>query len=193
MIDYETTYEMLYQKGYHEKWRDVTHAHGRLWPWCLENLEFASMLDVGASYGALVETAAKAGKEATGLEVSPTACCGAAVLNRNVRLGSMLRMPFPARAFDLVISSDTFEHLQTQDVRTAIDECVRVSKRYLAMKISMRMDRGLKWKRLVGHDLHLTMRNHDTWLGWFIQAAVDRKPRVVKNFDNGMFVLELRA
>lgn len=194
-INYREVYDRLYDAGYHDDWKDRTHADKTLWPWCLKELEFASMLDVGASYGALVARATEAGKQAVGLEISEQACRWAQEHGRDVRQGSMLSMPFPDRSFDLVLSSDTFEHLAKADLNRAVFEAIRVSRRYVAMKIAVRMDVMKKWKRLVGHDLHLSMLPHETWVALFGFAASvhDRAPAKVKDWGRGMFVMELKA
>lgn len=194
-LDYKALYESLYGAGYHADWKDRTHADRRLWPWCAMNLEFSSMLDIGASYGALVERASGAGKSAVGLEISETACAWAKEHGRDVRQGSMLALPFEDRSFDLVLSSDTFEHVGVDDVNQAVFEAVRVCRRYLALKIAVTMDKMKAWKKIAGHDLHLSMFAHETWVSMFGCAAAlhGRQPRVVKDWGGGMFVMELKS
>jgi len=194
-IDYEALYELLYQEGYHSEQKEQSWALGYLWPWATTQLKFKTVLDIGASYGGLVQRATDDGYTAVGIEISDRAVAWARDNGRDVRKGNATGLPVPSREFDLVVSADTFEHVHPRDVEKAIDESIRVSKRFIAMKIATSEARIQKWNDRAGHNLHLSVFPHEFWLWSFFQRAVmrNRDPIVLhQHKEQGIFILELQ-
>lgn len=194
-LDYEAIYERLYQDGYHDNQKDDSWAFAYLWPWVTEHLQFKTVLDIGASYGGLVQRAMDEGYKAVGIEIAEHAVREARELGRDVRPGTATGLPVPDREFDLVISADVFEHLHMRDVEKAIDESIRASKRYVAMKIATSEAKIEKWNEKAGMNLHQTVMPHDAWKHLFLIRATGwrRDPKVIHEVkDMGIFVLELQ-
>lgn len=158
---YSSLYDRLYRWGYH---KDTGYSHSR--PLCdrlLDRCAFDSVLDIGCSHGWAVEYLASKGKHAVGIDVSTTAVKAGQRLGRNIRLGSATAIPLPDASVDAVISTDCFEHLRPQDVDKAIDETLRVARRFIALKVNPRADRNGWWKLIAGTNLHLTLMPIRIW------------------------------
>ena len=113
-------------------------------------------IDVGCGEGFLVSEMLARGINAVGMDVS------AVVVKRaNTRCpnrffqGSVLSMPFPDGAFDMVVSTDCMEHLAPSDVPVALREIYRVSSRYVFLQIATTQDRDGHW--------HLTINDRSWW------------------------------
>jgi SAM-dependent methyltransferase len=88
----------------------------------------ASILDVGTSTGTNLRMLLELGyRKVQGLDLSPEAqrYCAEKGLG-DVRLGSILDLPFDDQAFDLVLATDVIEHVDQDDV--ALQEVHRVLK-----------------------------------------------------------------
>lgn len=164
---YERVYNNLYQIGYHA---DPNYSHSYpLIEWLLENVEFESIVDVGASTGAAVKELTDKGKAALGLEVSMEAVELAHKYGRSVIQGMAQKMPFPTNFCDVVMSTDVMEHLAPEHVADAISECHRVARLCIAMKIASFKEMG-SWGDMVGvSDLHLTVKPIHWWIEQFLQ------------------------
>ncbi|MCB9844421.1 MAG: class I SAM-dependent methyltransferase [Phycisphaeraceae bacterium] len=182
---YSRLYGRLYRFGYHRK-KDYSHAKGLIEK-VTATLAFDSVLDIGCSHGWSVEHFREMGKRAIGVDVAPKAIAHAARLGRAVCAASATGLPFPDATFDLVMSTDCFEHLRPEDVDAAVGEAVRVSRRYLAMKINPRRDHNGTWKLIGGTDLHLTLMPVETWIERFCAKGC----RLLEHDEaNEEFVLE---
>lgn len=173
--DYQAIYERLYKNGYHGKasgWMDRSHAEEYLIPWMVDHLKFKTILDVGCSYGAAVRKLNDGGYHAFGIDVSSTAVNEAIKAGLNVRAGSATAIPFLDRQFDVVMAADVMEHLHPADVPRAVDEAIRVSKKYVAMRIPPWKENMTKFQELAGLDnLHLTTMATKSWIDLFALRA----------------------
>ena len=88
------------------------------------------ILDVGAAKGFLVKDLMKAcpGLEAFGLEISEYALmhCEPEVVGR-LHLGNAIKLPFPDRSFDAVVSINTVHNLERGELITALREIERLA------------------------------------------------------------------
>lgn len=167
-FDYAGLYDRLREAGYHRDDENRTHL-ARDIPWIKTHLEYESVLDIGCSTGGALPLLAESGQQSVGVEASPIAVRRANQLGRNVKHALATSLPFADTSFDLVVSSDFFEHLHPDDVSDAVRESVRVAKRYVFMRIAPREDRVKRWKRLAGHPLHLTVKPIEWWHWQFAQ------------------------
>ncbi|MEB3330804.1 MAG: class I SAM-dependent methyltransferase [Candidatus Sericytochromatia bacterium] len=174
---YSTVYNKLYAIGYHA---DIHYSHSYgLIEYLLQNCEFDTILDVGASTGAAVEKLQYSGKSALGLEVSFEAATRAFHFKRPVLWGCVTKIPFVNNYCDVVMSTDMMEHLREQDVAQAVSEICRVAKKYIAMKICP-MPEAAGWGRKVGvENLHLTVKP----LWWWKEQFTDRLKSLKKDFE----------
>jgi SAM-dependent methyltransferase len=133
---YFDLYDKLYETGYHQD-QNLCHTK-RLFPHIDSLVEpRATILDVGCSNGYAVQYLTDHGYNAYGIDVSKIAVqyC----LNRGLTtcsLQSITNTDFDNDFFDLVISSDTLEHLLPQDVSLATTELYRICKKYCLLDIA---------------------------------------------------------
>lgn len=165
-FEYQKLYDHLRNHGYHEKEDDSSHLAPYI-PWIVERMDCRTALDIGCSTGKSLDLFAEKEIDATGVEVSSVAVDKAKQLGRNVIHASATHLPFPDNHFDLVCSADVFEHLHPVDVKQACEEAIRVTRRYIFMKIAEREDATKEWKELAGHSLHLTTHAIDWWKEFF--------------------------
>ena len=188
MQSYSKTYDELYSLGYHSD-PDYSHSYGVI-ELMFRELEFDTVLDVGASVGAAVSAINARGKQALGLEASLVAVNKAKQidpLKRPVLWGKATKLPFPSKDFDIVMSTDVFEHLKPEDVEQAIAECQRVARKYIVMKIASLPEQA-GWGKKVGvDDLHLTQQPIFWWKDKFLRMGDEI---VFENKDS--FVIKLR-
>lgn len=169
-FSYARTYERLYRLGYHAK-REYSHARSICDRVADGRLPAASALDVGCSTGWAVRRLGELGLRAAGVDVAATAVRRGRAEGLDLREASATRLPFEDDAFELVLSTDCFEHLHPDDVVAAVSEATRVSSRWLAMKINPRSDRNRWWKFLARSPLHLTTEPLEWWIARFGEAG----------------------
>ena len=170
---YSTVYNKLYAIGYHAD-PHYSHSYGLI-EYLVRNCDFETILDVGASTGAAVERLKFFDKSALGLEVSFEAATRANHYGRSVLWGCATHIPFINRYCDVVMSTDTMEHIRPQDVDKVISEICRVAKKYIAMKICS-MDEAAGWGQKVGvPNLHLTVKPIEWWIDKFLSHGGDLK------------------
>jgi SAM-dependent methyltransferase len=106
-------------------------------------------LDVGCGSGGNTAVLRDLGWQVTGLEYSPAAAELARARGLDIVQGDATRLPFPDGSFDLVISTDMWEHIE--DHEAVARETARVVRRggrvLVAVPCSMKL-----WS---GHDLAL--------------------------------------
>lgn len=181
---YRGIYERLYRLGYH---RDTDYSHAKdLCALLLDRYQFESILDVGCSHGWSVGFFQKRGRRAAGVDVSATAVERGRGLGRDLRVASAAALPFRDGEFDVVMSTDCFEHLRPEDVDAAVGEALRVARRYVALKICPRGDRNNWWKLLAGgRRLHMCVRPLEWWKTRFTAGGA----RLIHD-DGETFILE---
>lgn len=167
---YARTYERLYRLGYHRK-KDYSHARNICERVAAGGLPAASALDIGCSTGWAVRRLGELGVRASGVDVAATAVRHGRARGLDLHQGSATDLPFDDGSFELVLSTDCFEHLHPGDVEAAIAEAIRVSNDWLAFKINPRSDRNRWWKMLAGSPLHLTTEPLEWWIEQFEGAG----------------------
>ena len=177
---YADIYEDLYSKhGYHNSNElDSTH-YPSLFSSCLvpAKIEYETVLDIGCSTGLGIKYFFETqGKVCRGIDVSKTAIEKAGARGVRAKLGSMTDIPFDDHSFDLVCSTDVVEHVKPEDQDAAHRECFRVSKRYVAHKISNTPEGN----QFAGKNLHLTCWSHDQWLDFFQGLGLDNWTLIYK-------------
>lgn len=124
----------------HRRW-------GKDWGWFKGKV----CLDAGCGGGRYVVALAKLeAKRVYGVDISERAvevarkrCGERGLVNTDIQVGSVLRLPFPDETFDYVVSSGVIHH--TPDPRKAFKELVRVLKRGGTIFLSVYGRGGLKW------------------------------------------------
>ena len=182
---YFDLYEKLYQTGYHN---DLGFSHtGKLFPFlkeCLDKKDNIKILDVGCSHGLAVLQLQQMGYEAYGVDVAATAIklCEERGL-ATCKVGSATNIPFEDDFFDLIISTDTLEHLLPSDVKKVISEFQRVNKGKCLLSIAcdaegnkrplMEVQRRFdSYKDLPG--LHTTLMPPEEWDEYFSSGGYEK-------------------
>lgn len=97
------------------------------------------VLDIGCGLGYFIYYLRRFGVEAYGVEFSDYARNNALPFVREfIKPGDVRSLPFEDNFFDLVTSFDVLEHIPKHEIKKAIAECTRVSKRYQFHKIYTR-------------------------------------------------------
>lgn len=122
-----------------------------------------NVLDVGCAHGFIVKRLNDIGVPSWGIDLSSYAVANK--VHQNVIEGDIIDLPFKDGYFDFVYSSDMFEHIHKCEIKQAIDELCRVSKRGL---LEITYD-----KTSMDHDdTHITMKPYEWW-----------RERIPKQFD----------
>ncbi|MDA1316789.1 MAG: UMP kinase [bacterium] len=93
-------------------------------------------LDIGCGTGDLVSILRTYGIDAYGVEISEHALD---LADKSVRpflkYGDIVKLPYENEEFDLVLTFDVLEHLERSKIKKAIDESIRVSRKFVMHKI----------------------------------------------------------
>lgn len=92
----------------------------------------AKVLDVGCGLGSLVYSLRKLGVDARGLDFATTLRDDFGHKEEFFVFADAKKMPFPDNSFDVVFSSDFFEHLDEEDVPVVLNEMKRVGGKVIA-------------------------------------------------------------
>ena len=106
------------------------------------------VLDVGCGHGFLVKELLNLNIEATGIDFSEYA--GTEIPNNFIKADAK-HLPFNDKIFDVVISSDFFEHLEEKDIDKVYSEMKRVGENVIAL---------ISFKK---SESHLTVKPREWW------------------------------
>jgi uridylate kinase len=105
-----------------------------------------SCLDVGCGTGQLVQALRSFGMDAYGVEISDDALeLADKSVKQFLKKGDITKLPFKEDEFDLVVSFDVLEHVERSKIKQAINETIRVSRKYILHKIYTRENLWMKW------------------------------------------------
>ena len=162
----------------------------------LEQLEFSSFLDVGCAEGYLVNVVRSVfGVDSYAIDIAPSGVKRARDLyDIPGAAADALRLPFPDKTFDVVLSSETLEHVS--DPAAVIAELVRVSKHYVILSTPAARDhvdveqhmQHLDPNVIFSHFHFFTERQMAAWLppGTLFRGAGHRRmERVFQWFSSG--------
>lgn len=124
-------------------------------------------LDVGCGTGKLVYYLRKLGVETYGIEISKYALENAEKeVKPYLKFGDITKIPYPDNQFDLVLTYDVIEHLERSKLKKAIEETVRVSRKWILHKIYTKENH---WITLFhGKDFsHLSVFPYTFWKNMF--------------------------
>lgn len=93
-------------------------------------------LDVGCGQGDLINALRIFGIDAYGVEISKDAIeLVSKEIAPYVKYGDITNLPYEANSFDLVVTFDVLEHVEQNKINKAIDELIRVSRKFILNKI----------------------------------------------------------
>ncbi len=124
-------------------------------------------LDVGCGTGKLVHYLRMLGIEAYGIEISPYALSEAKKeVKPYLKYGDITKIPYPDNNFDLVSTSDVLEHIERAKLKKAVEETVRVSRKWTLHKIYTLENSWITFSH--GKDFsHLSVLSRSFWLNMF--------------------------
>ena len=175
IINYTNLYDTLYFEGYHiSKSKNM----GLIFvDYLCDNYNFNTILDVGCSQGITVDAYEKKGKEAYGIDISNIAINKVKELNiKNCYVANVINIPFATKKFDSLVTCDVLEHLMPSDINKAIYEIIRVTKKYLFIKVATNVEKNRGWIELIKRkyprykhlkNLHLTIMSLNKWITTF--------------------------
>lgn len=127
--------------GYHARISQVERDHWwyrgmrdlsavLLGPWLARGDQ--DLLDAGCGTGGFLRWALDTGavRSACGIDIVPTAVelAGAEAPQADVRLGSILALPYTDRSFDIVVCNDVLQHIAPHEAVRALAELARVTR-----------------------------------------------------------------
>ncbi len=93
-------------------------------------------LEVGCSLGYLIKWLRFFGIDAWGIDFSETAKDLAdPKIKKFIKVADVAKIPFQDNSFDMVFSYNFFQHLERSKIKKALEETVRVSRKYILHKI----------------------------------------------------------
>ncbi len=126
-------------------------------------------LDVGCGTGGLVKWLRFFGIDAHGVEISPDALeLADPSLKPYLKEADIIKLPYEENQFDLVVTFDVMEHLERGRIKKAIDETLRVSKKYVLHKIYTKENLWITWFHARDFS-HVSVLNRRHWQRMFSQ------------------------
>lgn len=122
-----------------------------------------TLLDVGCGTGLLVYYLRKMGVDAYGVDVSNYAVSKAyPSISRCLLSGSILKLPYSKKSFDVVTSFNVLEHLPKEQIPKALAECNRVKIHYCLHKVYTTENRWME--KFHGGDIsHISVFPREWW------------------------------
>ena len=125
------------------------------------------VLDVGCGHGFLVKALLDKKIEAMGVDFSEFA--GTEIPDNFIRVDAK-HLPFDDNLFDVVISSDFFEHLQEKDIDQVYSEMKRVGKNVMALISFKEKEKS-----------HLTVKPREWWENKLPDCRIIKTYNEIKN------------
>lgn len=124
-------------------------------------------LDIGCGSGRLVYYLRKLGIEAYGIEISHYAMDAAKKeIKPYLKYGDITKIPHEDNAFDAVVTFDVLEHLERSVLRKAVEESIRVSRKWIFHKVYTSENTWINWFHEKDFS-HLSVLKRQYWLNMF--------------------------
>jgi SAM-dependent methyltransferase len=149
-----------------------------------------SMLDIGCAYGWMQKL--YPAEIAYGVDYSPYSMIKR-VTNNYLRT-SATHIPFKANTFDLIISTETFEHLTDNQLDDVFNEITRVGKKWLYLTTQEPIENE-------PNEDHINCKEREEWIdlakeyGWKYNASIVRyiqRSRIAQIYQWSIFVFKVR-
>ena len=96
--------------------------------------KFWRFLDIGCGMGGIILALRKLGYQAWGTEVSQF-CLKNSPARKWMKFGNICSLPFPDKSFEVVIAIDVLYYLNKKELKEAIKELSRITRRFLYVEI----------------------------------------------------------
>tara|TARA_R110001592_G_scaffold71551_1_gene218670 strand:+ start:1504 stop:2112 length:609 start_codon:yes stop_codon:yes gene_type:complete len=163
-------YDNLYDNGYHDIKENMTHSRNLIK--IINDIipKNKKILDVGCSHGYAVEHLKNMGYDSYGVDIADKAieyCIKRGLTN--CKCSNANNINFKDNMFDVILSTDTLEHIPINDVDKVIEEFNRVTKKEatIFIKVATVPEINRSWEHIINDyvysDLHLTTENLKFW------------------------------
>lgn len=130
------------------------------------NIKINSVIDVGCRWGKALEYWKNKGVKSTGVDVSKKIVKYCKNRGLKCYLASATDLSiFKDKQFDLYMATDVYEHLKSEDLKYAIKEAKRITKKYLLIRPHPALDR--RGRQDKSKALHLTVWSLKKWKEFF--------------------------
>lgn len=120
--------------------------------------EYSTVLDVGCATGIVVNKFLEAGYDAYGCDISTWAIENTETDKDRVKVADVRNLEqYEDNSFDLVICSETLEHIPEEYLQKALSELYRVSRKFVCFSVPL----GYKPADL--HETHFTVHRREWW------------------------------
>lgn len=117
------------------------------------------LLDVGMGYGVIERVLFKKGRyKLYGIDISPRAVEDIRKSVKGIfRVGSILKIPYPANSFDIVLALEILEHIPLKNTFKAIGEIYRVLRKDGILIVSLPLNENLaeKYQQGINPNAHV--------------------------------------
>jgi ubiquinone/menaquinone biosynthesis C-methylase UbiE len=156
-----------------------------------------TILDVGCSWGWLVRELRALGKKVYGVDLSAFSLIR--VVNSFVKqfliAGNLVYLPFKDSSFDVVHYKDALEHIPFCFLRTAIEESIRVSKKYIVFMLPLvktsEEEKAVSTESFEEHYISLTWQSWERIFSEFGWERIDVRKRSRISDHDGCFMYKI--
>lgn len=134
----------------------------------------SKVLDIGCAKGFMLFDLIEAipGINISGIDISEYAIKNAKKeIKENLQVANALRLPFEDNSFDLVISITTLHNLNKEDMRIALNEIKRVSKKDAFITLDSYNNNDERERMQAWNLTALTMMHKDEWKEFFKEVG----------------------
>ncbi len=143
--------------------------------------DVSSILDLGCGLGQVCQLLSESHKykQVVGVDVSSYALEKVLKVAPNLQLVQFTKgyLPLADNSFDLIFSSEVFEHVPRIDILRLVNEAIRVSNKYICFSISLAH---------VGIPSHITLRPKQWWRAVFAAQGLVHVPHVEDYLSNNL-------
>jgi ubiquinone/menaquinone biosynthesis C-methylase UbiE len=149
----------LYNKQYYLNCKKFQLGRSRFTPVIKQIMKFSPkrVLDVGCGLGTLVKCLRERGIEAIGVDFAQTLKDDFDLSQYYFLIVDAKKLPFEDKSFDVVVSTDFFEHLSEKEIDIVLGEMNRVGRVVIA-RVAYKAELNLRQKKL-----HLTNKPKSWW------------------------------
>jgi len=185
---YKNIYEPLFRKKYTRVSNRGKPALRKFRKYMKDNkIEIKNMIDVGCAWGKTLEYWEKRKVKSYGVDVAKTTVSYCKKKKYKCYLASATNLSmFSDKKFDLYMATDVYEHLRIKDLRNAIEEAKRITKKYLLIRPHPTLDK--RGRRNIKKALHLTVWSIDQWQKFFEESGLT----IVEEIENNVFLMSIK-
>ena len=183
-------YDELYDNGYHSVEENMTHSRNLIR--IINDIipKNKTILDVGCSHGYAVEDLQKKGYDTYGIDIAEKAIEYSIQRGLiNCKCCSADNIDFDDNIFDVILSTDTLEHIPIDNIDKVINEFNRVTneKAIIFIKVATVPELNRSWDHIINDyaysGLHLTTENLKFWRSKF-EANFFKTVDIIINTNN---------